>query len=414
MKLFPRHAAARAAEYLEYFPVVVIQGARQVGKSTFASVLAGDRQARQLTLDDATVRIAAAEDPQAFVEQARDGLLVIDEIQRLPELLLSIKAAVDRDRRPGRFLLTGSSDLLRLEDTPDSLAGRAVSLELRGLSQGELHGRLDDFAARITANPDFAAFTTDTTRADYVAALAAGGYPELTGLPGRIRSAWLDSYLERIVRRDATDIVNLSDPARLKRLLSLLAANQAGELVTARVARAADVPPSTVNRDIDLLETLYIIDRLPTYSRNLTKRQTGKAKALLSDSALALRLAGLSERQLLDLTASDFLGPQLEGFVASELLRQRTWSEAEFQLSHFRDSDGPEVDVLIEYSDGTVVALEIKASSTVRSQQLNGLKLLRERLGERFRAGVILNTARTGYALGDRLASLPIAALWEL
>ena len=414
MELLPRHLTGRATEYLNHFPVVVIQGARQVGKSTFAGILAERRASLQLTLDDSAVRTAAAVDPEAFVGQAADGLLVIDEIQRAPELLLSIKAAVDRNRRAGRFLLTGSSNILQLEDTPDSLAGRAVSLELRGLSQGELRERSEDFAGRLRAGTGFTRFTTQMDRGDYVAALAQGGYPELRTLPSRMRSVWLDSYLERIVRRDAADVVNLHNPARLKRVLALLAANQSGELVPARIARAADIPPSTLMRDLDLLEALFLIDRLGPYSRNLTSRQTGKAKALLSDTALALRLAALNERQLLDLAASDYLGSQLEGLVVTELLKQRTWSEEEYQVSHFRDSEGPEVDVLIEFTDGSIIALEVKASSTVRPQQLKGLILLRERLGEKFLAGVILNTARTGHTLGDRLGSLPIAALWEL
>lgn len=414
MDLFRRHSEARALEYLQHFPVVVIQGARQVGKSTFAGVLAGQKESLQLTLDDGAVRTAAAEDPEAFVSQASGGLLVIDEIQRAPQLLVSIKAAVDRARRPGRFLLTGSSDLLRLEDSSDSLAGRAVSLELRGLSQGELRSKPDDFAARIRAGANHATFHTETARKDYVAALARGGYPELQTLPARMRSVWLDSYLERIVRRDAVDIVNLSDPSRLRKILALTAANQAGELVPARIARAASIAVSTINRDLELLETLYLLDRLPPYSHNLTSRQTGKAKALISDPALAVRLAGLEEAQLLDLTGSDFLGGQLEGLVVSELLKQRTWSAEEYTLSHFRDSDGPEVDVLIEFHDGKVIALEVKASSTVRPQHLTGLRKMRELLGDRFLAGIVLNTAQQAHALGDRLAALPVAALWEL
>lgn len=167
-------------------------------------------------------------------------------------------------------------------------------------------------------------------------------------------------------------------------------------------------------RDLELLETLYLIDRLPPYSRNLTSRQTGKAKALVSDPALALRLAGLTEAQLLNLTGSDFLGGQLEGLVVSELLKQQTWSAEDYRLSHFRDSDGPEVDTLIEFHDGTVIAFEVKASSTVRPHHLTGLRKLRDLLGDRFLAGIVLNTASQAYILGDRLAALPVAALWEL
>lgn len=412
--LLARHLGARAAETLEHFPVVVVQGARQVGKSTFVKMLVENIAARHVTLDDAATRAAALEDPEAFVAQAERETLVIDEIQRAPELILAIKASVDRNRKPGRFLLTGSSDLLKLERSPDSLAGRAVSVRLHGFSQGELIGRLDDFASALQATTRFASFKTNTTRSDYATMLGRGGYPELRDLPQRLRATWIDGYLERIVQRDVNDISNISDPSRLLRVLGLLAANQAGELVPARVARDVRIPASTLDRDLDLLATLYLIDRVPSYSRSLTRRQVGKPKALVSDSALALRLGQLDADRLADVTAGDLLGPQLEGLVTAELLKQRGWSEADYTLGHFRDSDGAEVDLIIEYADGSVVGVEVKASSTLKAQHFTGLKLLRERLGDRFVAGVVLNTADRGYDFGPRLGSLPIAALWEL
>lgn len=384
-----------------------------VGKSTFASMLAEGGQARQVTLDDPAVLRAAEFDPAAFVMQADDRLLIIDEIQRAPQLILAIKATVDRDRRPGRFLLTGSSDLLRMERTPDSLAGRAVTVDLRGFSQGELTGVKDDFAAKARERIDYHAFETAVGRADYVARIASGAYPEVVTLPARPRAAWIDGYVERIVQRDVADISNVSEPMRLRRVLELLAANQAGELVPARLARSAGIPETTLRRDLDLLRTLYLVDTIPPYSRNLTARQVGRHKAMVSDTAVALRLTGLSEARLADLTGAEYLGPQLEGFVATELLRQRGWSDTDFRIGHFRDRTGIEVDLIIEYADGDVVGLEVKAGSTPAASQFTGLKALRERLGERFRAGIVLNTAAQGHPFGDRLGSLPVAALWE-
>lgn len=412
--LLTRHASGLTNELLSTFPAVVIEGARQVGKSTFAQQLVGGRVARMLTLDDDAVRAAALEDPQSFVEQLPTGTLVIDELQRAPNLTLAIKAAIDRQRTPGRFLLTGSSDLLRLSRTPESLAGRAVTVRLRGLSQGELRQQPDDFMARIRGGVDAAAFSSNTTRSDYVSMIAQGGYPEAMGLTTRMRSAWFDGYVERILRRDVAEISTVSEPARLRAVLGLLAANQAGELVKARVARDANVPATTITGYLDLIETVFLSERLPAWTASLTRREVERPKVVVSDPGLALRLAKVTEQQLLDLTSAGFLGPALEGLVVCDLLKQRTWSSEEYELFHFRDRNGLEVDLVAEFADSSVVGLEVKSSATVKADHFAGLRALRDRLGDRFIGGIVLNTSTHGLAYGRKLWSLPVAALWEL
>ncbi|MFT4259652.1 ATP-binding protein [Microbacterium sp.] len=410
--LLPRHSASFAQEALRTFPAIVIQGARQVGKSTFAEqiVAAG---ARLITLDDATTRAVASESPEALIEQASDATLVIDELQRAPELLLAIKASIDRDRRPGRFVLTGSSNLLRLSRTPDSLAGRAITVGLRGFSQGEWASTPEDFVAKLVDGVDAGRVESGVDRAGYIERIARGGYPEAGRLTGRMRASWFDSYVERLLERDVADIAPRVDPGRIAVVLRLLAASQAGELVKARVARDADVPETSVSAYIDLLETMYLVERLRPWTPNLTSREAGKPKMIVNDPGLALRVGRISEQQLSAL-GSPHLGAAVEGFVVSELFKQRGWSREEYDLFHFRDRTGIEVDIIVELRDGSVIALEVKSGSTLKQEHFRGLKFLRDKLGDRFLGGYVLNTASTGTRFGDRLAALPISALWEL
>lgn len=409
-----RHATSLAREVLDAFPITVIEGARQVGKSTFAEHLAAGSAARIVTLDDEGMRVAAEEDPVTFVAQ-HDGLLVIDEVQRVPGLLLALKAAVDRDRRPGRFLITGSSDLLRHPGAPESLAGRAVTVRLDALSQGERAARPDAFAARVAASSRLPGdFTTALDRADYVARIVAGGYPEPSSLSPRMRDVWIDAYVDRLISRDARDLTRVPDPGRLAALVRLLAANQSGELVKSRLARDAGIPETSVSALLGLLDALFLTDALRPWTPNLTSREIGRPKAFIADSGIAVRSARLREAALIRPDGSGHLGGQLEGFVVGELRKQSRWTSDPHELFHYRDRDGLEVDVVIEFDDGRVLAVEVKASATVKHEHFKGIRALRQRLGDRFVAGVVLNTARSAVQYGDRLIALPVAALWEL
>ncbi len=410
--LLPRKTVAVGRELLGAFPAVVVQGARQVGKSTLARQLVADRAALLVTLDDRRTRDAAIADETAFVEQFPEGVLVIDEVQREPELLLAIKASIDRDRRPGRFLLTGSADLLTVKGRTDSLAGRAATLRLRGLSQGELAGEPEDFVRTLRQGVAPQRFRTSWTRESYAHALARGGFPDVRHLNPRLRNAWLDSYLERVLERDATMLPSGGQSQRLRSVIALLAANQGGELVKARIAEGAEIPKNSITAYLDVLRSVYLVDELSPWTANLTKREIGRSKAFVSDSALAMRLNRTTEQQLVPLT-SDSIGGMFEAFVASELLKQQSWSDHDFQVFHFRDRDGVEVDLVLEFDDGRVLAIEVKASATYRADQFRGLRFLRDKLGDRFIAGVVVGMGPTGYQFADRLFGLPAAALWE-
>lgn len=413
-KLIPRHLSTWAEELLENFPTVVVQGARQVGKSTFANVLADQRPHVTVTLDDADTREAARRDPRGFVGQAGDGLLVIDEIQRDPSLLLAVKSAIDADRRPGRFLLTGSSDLLRLSRTPDSLAGRAVTVELNGFSQGELLGIREDFAAWVRdADGRLPNATGSWTRHDYASALGRGSYPEAQGLSEQLRTTWFDSYLDRLLTRDVGDVSRGLSSDRLDAVFRLLAANQGGELVQARLADALAIPKSSISAYVAALNTLYLTHDLPPWRANLTKREIGRHKVSVADTGLALRLARLRPAVLETISAAPALGAQLEAFVVGELTKQKGWSVEHFDLAHFRDRDGLEVDVVMEFDDGKVFLIEVKASETYRSDHVKPIRALAERLGDRFLGGAVLGLDQQPRWLADRVWGLPISALWQ-
>lgn len=411
--MIPRNVAGFAKEALDAFPVVVIECARQAGKSTLAGQLIADHDALATTLDDEdTLRVARA-DPRAFVDQMPHGTLVIDELQRAPELILAIKASIDRNRRPARFVLIGSSNLLRHSRAPDSLAGRAITVQLRPFSRGELLRHRDDFLGHLRSGADLPGFVSGAERADYARAIAVGGFPDVRTLSPRLRNTWFDSYITRLLERDLRDLAPRVDPGRLASVLRLLAANQSGEFVKARVARAAEIPETSVVGYVDLLETMFLIEKLPPWSPNLTSRATSKPKIIVADPGLALRMSRVTEAQLEPL-GNPFIGPALEGFVIGELRKQRTWSSEEFELFHFRDRNGLEVDIVAEFFDGRVIGIEVKSGSTVKPEHLKGLSALRDRLGERFIGGYVLNIAPRSMVLGDRLWSVPLSTLWEL
>lgn len=411
--LITRNIAPRIEEALGDTRIVVVLGARQVGKSTLMDQIVTEHNGRLLTLDDELTRTAAAADPVGFVHQMPNGILGIDEVQRVPELVLALKAAVDTDPRPGRFLLTGSANLLRLPATQDSLAGRAETLELFGFSQGETVGLRETFVDRLLDGETFIGHVSTLTRADYLARACAGGYPEaLARTSDRRRRAWLDSYTQRVLQRDAPDVSGLQRLSELPRLLRLLAARTATELNQSDVASDAAIPARTLPPYLDLLQTLYLIDRIPAWSTNLAKRVSRRPKLIVADSGLAARLVNVSAAGASNTGNPKIASQLIESFVLGELRRQLGWSNTAPYLYHYREHTGAEIDAILETDDGRVAAIEVKAAATVTTKDVRWLTQLRSRLGDRFVAGLILHAGVLAQPLGDRLAAVPIDALW--
>ncbi|GAA3444911.1 ATP-binding protein [Planomonospora venezuelensis] len=392
---------------------MLINGARQSGKSTLTALVAGTQE-NPLTksLDRPQILEAAREDPNTFVEHP--GLLVIDEIQYAPELLLPIKYQVDIDPRPGRYLLTGSARVLGLKSLPDALPGRMETIELWPFSQGEIEDGVDGFAEAVfhLADAPLPVLPGDSRRSLSLR-IARGGFPEAVARSDpRRRRRFLASYVSTLIDRDIRDLSDISKPADLRRLLQLVAARTGQLLIAANLASDLSVSARTVQRYLDLCEEVFLIKRVPAWSSNLATRVVATPKVACVDSGIASYLLGLDENRLA--TGGDLFGPLLEGFVLMELSRQLTWAEDDIRLFHYRTKDQVEVDAVLEKADGRIAGVEVKASATVRSEDFRGLRLLERQAGDAFAAGVVLYTGDQALSFGPRLKALPVSALWRL
>jgi len=407
--LVPRKAEALVGEALADTRVVTLNGARQAGKSTLARIAAREHpNALVRLLDDPATLQAAQDDPADFVEH--DGLMVIDEVQLAPELFRSIKVAVDTDPRPGQFLLTGSAQVLALRQLPDALPGRMEIIELWPFSQGELDRTPDAFVdAAFTHGPDLSR-VSGLRKRDYLERLVRGGYPEAIRRSPRRRGAFFDSYLTNLIERDVQQLAAIERRGELRRLLALLAGRSGGLLVPATLANESGIPRTTLNRYLELLTAVFLIKQIPAWSTGRTQRATGTPKLAFVDTGIASHLIGQDSIRLGEPDGAS--GPMIETFVLMELARQLTWSRERARLYHYRTKDGAEVDAVLEAPDGRVVAVEVKAGATVRTEDLAGLRHLSERLGNRLVAGYVLYTGQQTLPFGARLRALPIDALW--
>ena len=393
--------------------VVLVNGARQSGKSTLVGVVAKGRDVQWRNLDNAITRQAAIADPVGFVDSAE--LMVIDEIQRVPDLLLAIKEQVDADPRPGRYLLTGSARLLGLRGLPDTLPGRTETIELWPLAQGELDGTADRFIDAVFDRGDLEdalTYESAVTRQEYAERIVRGGFPEAAARTNpRRRERFFDSYLADLVARDVSQLSEIERTAEMRALIRLLAARSGQLLVVNTVGSEAGLPASTVHRYVALLEEVFLIKRIPAWSRNVSTRAVGTPKLAFVDSGIAANLLGVDVRTLL--RPGGPFGPLLEGFVLMELARQLTWSRQRAELFHYRTKDKVEVDAVLENRQGNVVGIEIKASSTVAAGDFRGLRHLAERIGDDFVAGIVFYTGTQILPFGPGLRAVPVSALWR-
>jgi predicted AAA+ superfamily ATPase len=408
--MYPRHIEQVLRAALADTPVVLLNGARQTGKSTLARMVAESLSFSYVTLDDVTMLAAAGSDPQGFVAGLGERT-VIDEVQKAPGLFPAIKMAVDADRRPGRFLLTGSANILLLPRISESLAGRMELITLWPLSQGELRAQREDFIDGVFTGklPDL----RGDKEARLTDAVLAGGFPEVVQRPaGKRRDAWFSAYTTALLQRDVRDLANIECLTDLPRLLSLLAGRVGGLLNTSELSRSAGIPNTTLKRYLGLLEATFLFQPLPAWSANLGKRLIKSPKTQLIDSGLAAHMAGQTSRAWKrDPTP---YGHLLETFVVGELRKQSGWSKRRAGLFHYGTAAGREVDIVLEDAVGRLVGIEVKASATVTGRDFSGLHALAEDVGERFLRGIVLYAGESAASFGEHYQALPVSALWRM
>lgn len=392
-------------------PVVSLLGPRQCGKSTLAANL--DPARLFVSLDDAAYLKLALEDPQGFVSEMPKRV-TIDEVQRAPGLTLAIKRSVDHDRRPGRFLLTGSANLLQLPNLADSLAGRMECLYLHPLSESEKHRAPGKFLSLWLAGKIKAeiAGSKEPEPSILPDRLLQGGYPEACRRPVERAQAWLQQYVQSIIERDIDDVAQVKDGADLARLLTLMAERTATLLNISELATSLGRARQTIDHHLAILEKLFLIRRLPAWHLNATKRAVRTPKIHLCDSGLAAALGGLHPDDWL--TERSRFGHLLESFIVQQLIVQAGWAHPQLRFWHYRDKDKNEVDCVITRGS-RVWGVEIKLSQSVGQADAKGLKRLASYAGSNFQSGILFYDGSDILPLGDeRFLAVPIAKLWEL
>jgi uncharacterized protein len=403
------------ARRLQEEPVVILNGARTVGKSTLLRGYAQANRVQVLDLDDLATRQAVAADPAFFVTAPEP--VCIDEFQHVLPILDAIKAELNRDLRPGRYLLTGSTRYATLPSASQSLTGRAHIMTVWPFSQGELRGARETFLDKLVGNPSDLVTTipSATTRPDYEEMILAGGFPIALARPtAESRRRWFRDFVEMVVERDVLEIRRVRQRTVLPQILRRLAAQSAQLLNPAAVASTIELDRSTVNDFIRLLESVFLVHRLEAYGRTLSSRANRSPKLHVVDSGLAAYLLGITETRLqarAPATLTEF-GHVIETFAVNEMLKQAGWAEIPLRFSHFRTKDGQEVDLVCETDDGRIAGVEVKAASSVEDKDFRGLRLLRDQLGRDFVGGVVLYLGPRSYTREDRLHVLPLDRLW--
>ena len=424
---YPRLVRPRLEEALEDSPVVLIHGPRQCGKTTLARLVGEQAGYAYHTFDDDTIRAAAEADPVGFVDTLPPRT-ILDEVQRVPTLFTAIKAAVDRHRAPGRFLLTGSANVLFVPRLADSLAGRMELLRLHPLSQHELAappreapdrgaptGNAGTFVERLfdgTLSGNLIGSAQPRLGSLLAGRIACGGYPAaLARSISRRRAAWYRDYVETLVQRDAREMARIRSLDALPRLLTLVASQTARLVNVSDLAGPFQLTRPTIRDYVTLLARLFLVEELPPWHTNRLSRLVKTPKLHAGDTGVACALLGLDAEALWEDRA--LYGQMLETFVYQELRRQASGAAEPVTFHHLRDRDGVEVDIVLERRGRLLAGVEVKAAATVRASDFRGLRKLQESVGARFAAGVVLYDGEVALPFGERLWALPLRHLWE-
>jgi hypothetical protein len=413
-KLVDRRALEAAQKRLTTSPVVAIVGPRASGKSTVLAELAASLGVEVLDLDDPAVKRAVSADPGRFLESERPVL--IDEYARVPETLEVIKRLLNRDARPGRFVLAGSTRYGAVPAIAQSLTGRVDIVPLWPLSQGELVGSREVFVEQLLAGetPSFADVAVD--RESYAERVAYGGMPMALRLPNAAaRARWFEQYVQLTLEKDVAELAQVRRRVVLPKVALAVAARTGQLLSTTEIAKGLEADRKTVEEYLRLLEAVFLHYVLPAWGTTLLSRAAAKPKVHFLDTGLASRLLRVTPEKLLAAKASaqQQFGHLLETFVVGEILKQTHWLDAPVDVGHWRTHDGQEVDLVIERMDGSVLAIEVKASPDVRAEDLKGIRALQKKLGQDQVTGVVLHTGKSGWRIDAGTIALPIARIWQ-
>jgi len=408
--MYTRSAEALVQHALADTRIVFVMGARQVGKSTLTRKVAAEVGIpTSVTLDDQATREAALTDPTGFVAGLRRPAL-IDEVQRAPDLLLAIKHDVDEHAaEAGRYLLTGSANVVTSRKVKDALTGRMEIVHLWPLSQTEIHSGSVNFVDQLFAGSPPQIAAAPLGRDAFVPTVAAGGYPEARLRSGTRRQRWFASYLETTLDRDLRDITDARKLEEMPRLLRYLAAQAANLLSYRNVAGKLDLSHETVKEYVGLLQTLFLVKVLPAWRPGIGAREVHTPKAYLLDSGLLAHLLGADERRIRG--DDQVTGKLLENFVVTEVLKHVDWATVDTTPYHYRRRED-EIDLILESRSGDVVAVEVKAAASLRSKDWQPMEKLRSARGNRFKAGVVVYAGEQTLPLGNRLWAVPISGLW--
>jgi len=391
-------------------PAILVEGSRGSGKSTLLRAVTASRGGVVLDLDDPATARLVAEDPAGAVA-GRSGLVFVDEYERVPEVLSVIKGEVDRDGTPGRFLLAGSVSGRLLPTGSETLTGRAHRLVLPPLSAAEVLGGTAPLLERLLAEGTPGRVESHLGRGDHFDLVAAGGYPAALARPtDQARRRWHASYLATVADWDLGGLAEVRHPGALARLYRLIAEQTSSVVARSSLGERLGLNPATARSYLELLERVFLVGELLSWTVGVSAKVARRPKLFVLDTGLGAAAVQLDAGRL---ASGPVGGGFLESFVVNELAKQAAVIDEPLTLAHFRDRSGVEVDVLVERADGTVIGFEVKSATSAGARDAAGLRFLRDRLGPRFAAGIVLHTGPISASLGDRLWALPIGGLWD-
>ena len=402
--MFKRSLQQKLEKIISISPVTLLTGPRQSGKTTLVQEIAKKYNYSYVTFDDLNYLSAAKNDPKGFIAGLKKPV-ILDEVQRVPEIFLAIKQDVDENRHAGRYLLTGSANPLLIPRLGDSLAGRMIILNLYSLSQGELQNKYEKFIDRVFSDEPLYDLKFDIiSKDDLFKLITIGGYPSVQKLESDERELWFNSYITTILYRDVQELANISGLTEFPLLLKLLATRVGNLLNVAELSRSIGIANPTLHRYLSLLEILFMVKLQASYKTNLGKRLVKAPKTYLFDTGFLSYLIDFN---------FNLSGGILENFVVSELYKQSTWSQKRVNLFHYRTVSGTEIDIILEDAAGNIVAIEVKSSQTVTPKDFKGIINLQNEIGEKFIKGIVLYTGSSYTPFGEKLFALPISSLWS-